>query len=191
MMKIAIILGTTRIGRQSEKAARLLKAKLSAMAGLELTLLDIAAYPFPVFEERLSFKPDLPSELRAFSKSLAEADAMIWLTPEYNGSYPGAFKNAFDHFRNEYTKKPVGICCVSDGKFGGIQASLQLQTLALHVGAFPVPTKWLIPNVSKVFGADGEIVDELQQKALDRFIQEFLWFSQAIVNHKQATQVAV
>jgi azobenzene reductase len=110
---------------------------------------------------------------------------MVWLAPEYNGGYPGAFKNAFDHFRAEYTKKPVGICCVSDGKFAGIQASLQLQTLAVHVGAYVCPTKWLVGNVSKVFDAQNKITDELTAKGLDRFIQEYLWLARAIVEHKK------
>lgn len=184
-MKIAVILGTTRIGRQSEKAADALVKQLAAQPDTEVTLLDIAKYPFPVFEERLSMKTDLPVELTHFSEQLASADAMVWLTPEYNGGYPGAFKNAFDHFRTEYTKKPVGICCVSDGKFAGIQASLQLQTLAVHVGAYVCPTKWLVGNVTKVFDAQNKITDELTAKGLDRFVQEYLWLARAIVEHKK------
>lgn len=187
MIHIALILGTTRTGRQSEKIARFLHSHLANQPDVRVTLLDIAAYPFPVFEERLSMKPDLPEALHQFSKTLHEADAMIWLTPEYNGSYPGSFKNAFDHFRAEYTKKPVGICCVSDGKFAGIQASLQLQTLALHVGAYVCPVKWLVGSVSQALDENGALKDELNKKGLDRFTSEYLWFVRALVNHKQLT----
>lgn len=185
VMNIAVVLGTTRIGRQSEKVARELVKRLTADTELSVSFLDIARYPFPVFEERITLHPNPPQELIAFSEHLKAADGIIFVIPEYNGSLPGTFKNAFDHFYVEYRRKPIGVVCVSDGKFAGVQASLQLQTLILHVFAYPMPTKLLVPFVNKAFDEEGTVKDELVDKGMNRFIEEYKWFAQAIVNQKK------
>lgn len=184
-MRVAIVLGTTRIGRQSEKVAQALFTYLKQHSDWELDMLDIAAFPFPVFEERIAKLPEPHPKLIEFGNRLNEADALIFVVPEYNGSMPGAFKNAFDHFYKEYRQKPIGVVGVSDGKFGGVQASLQLQALILHVFAYPLPTKWLVPMVTSVFGAYGTITDEQVLKGLARFYADFKWFAEAIYNHKK------
>lgn len=184
-MKIAVVLGTTRIGRQSEKVAHELVKRLTADTEIAVSFLDIAQYPFTVFEERITLQPNPPKELIAFSDQLKAADGIIFVIPEYNGSLPGTFKNAFDHFYAEYRRKPIGVVCVSDGKFAGVQASLQLQTLILHVFAYPMPTKLLVPFVNKAFDEEGNLIDELVDKGMNRFIQEYKWFAQAIVNQQK------
>lgn len=185
-MNITIILGTTRNGRQSVKVAQALVQYMKTMNNVSINLLDIADYAFPVFEERLAFHPNPPDSLIAFSNALKNADALIFVIPEYNGSLPGTFKNAFDHFYSEYRRKPIGVVCVSDGKFAGVQASLQLQTLILHVFAYPMPTKLLVPFVKNAFNDHGELIDETVKKGMTRFVTEYLWFTEAIVNQKQA-----
>ncbi len=183
-MNIAVVLGTTRIGRQSEKVANELVKRLTALEEHSITFLDISKYPFPVFEERLRFHPNPPKELIHFSEQLKAADGIIFVIPEYNGSLPGTFKNAFDHFYAEYGRKPIGAVCVSDGKFAGVQASIQLQTLILHVKAYPMPTKLLVPFILKAFDEKGNLLDETVDKGMNQFIDEYLWFAQAIVTQK-------
>ncbi len=186
-MKIAVVLGTTRIGRQSEKVANELVARLKTHEGFEIDFLDIAQFPFPVFEERIRLHPDPPQGLLEFSQRLHNADGIIFVIPEYNGSLPGTFKNAFDHFYAEYKRKPIGVVCVSDGKFAGVQASIQLQTLILHVFAYPMPTKLLVPFVNKAFDEAGKLIDETVDKGMTRFIDEYKWFAEAIVNQKKVS----
>jgi azobenzene reductase len=172
-MKIAVVLGTTRFGRQSEKVANELVARLKTQDNVEVEFLDIAQYPFTVFEERVRLHPNPPKELINFSNYLNNAEGIIFVIPEYNGSLPGAFKNAFDHFYAEYKNKPIGVVCVSDGKFAGLQASLQLQTLVLHVFAYPMPTKLLVPFVTKAFDENGKLIDETLNKSMIKFIDEY------------------
>jgi azobenzene reductase len=185
-MKIAVILGTTRMGRQSEKVAHELVSRLNTYPEFDIRFMDIAQYPFPVFEERIRLHPNPPEGLKKFSQQLEEADGIIFVIPEYNGSLPGTFKNAFDHFYAEYKRKPIGVVCVSDGKFAGVQASLQLQTLILHVFAYPMPTKLLVPFVDKAFDEKGKLIDETVGKGMDRFINEYKWFAEAIINQRKA-----
>jgi NAD(P)H-dependent FMN reductase len=181
-MKIAVVLGTTRIGRQSENVALELVSRLKTDKDVEIIFLDIAQYPFPVFEERILLHPNPPKGLLDFSHELSQAQGIIFVIPEYNGSLPGTFKNAFDHFYAEYKGKPIGVVCVSDGKFAGVQASLQLQTLILHVFAYPMPVKLLVPFVGKAFDENGKLIDETLDKGMTRFIYEYKWFAKAIIN---------
>jgi azobenzene reductase len=185
MMKIAVVLGTTRMGRQSEKVANELVSRLQAHPDLSIRFLDIAKYPFPVFEERIRLHPNPPEGLKVFSRELTEAEGIIFVIPEYNGSLPGTFKNAFDHFYAEYKRKPIGVVCASDGKFAGVQASVQLQTLILHVFAYPMPTKLLVPFVDKAFDETGKLTDESVSKGMERFITEYKWFAEAIINQQK------
>ena len=78
-MKIAVILGTTRIGRQSEKVANELVARLKTQDNVEVEFLDIAQYPFPVFEERVRLHPNPPKELINFSNYLNNAEGIIFV----------------------------------------------------------------------------------------------------------------
>lgn len=188
-MKLAIILGTTRLGRQSEKVARSVQQAFQANPEVEIKLLDIVQYAFPVFEERLAYLKDPHPDLVSFSESLQWAEAIVFVIPEYNGSLPGTFKNAFDHFHSEYKRKPMGVVCVSDGKFGGVQASLQLQTLILHVFGYPMPLKLLVPNVSTAYDDQGMLIEPNITRQLDRFVTEFLWFADAIVRQKMIAPI--
>lgn len=184
-MKIAVILGTTRIGRQSEKVAKLLLEKLKAFPETEVNYLDIADFDFPVFEERLAYHPNPPEGVKSFSEHLKASEGIIFVIPEYNGNLPGVFKNAFDHFYTEYAHKAIGAVCVSDGKFGGIQASVNLNTLILRVNAFPSPSKLLVPNVTKAFDEQGKLVDESVGTHMEKFIKDYLWLAEAIIKQKE------
>lgn len=118
MYKIAIVSGSARTGRQTPKAVNYLAQVLSKREEVtEAKVLDVKDYNFPIMEERLGKDPNPPEGLAEFGKILADADALVFASPEYNGSFSGALKNTLDYFRAEYGKKPIGIMTVSAGKF--------------------------------------------------------------------------
>ena len=100
-MKIAIIVGSIRLNRQSIKVGKYLSGLLDRM-NVNHTLLDLIDYPFPVMEERFRFLDEPAEWMTSFGNTLDEADGIIIVTPEYNGSYSGALKNALDYFKPEY-----------------------------------------------------------------------------------------
>jgi azobenzene reductase len=185
-MKISIILASTRIGRQSHKPARYLLGKLNEINGISAELLDLAEYNFPILEERLAFHPHPPGRLKEFSEKLTASDSVIFVSPEYNSGYSGVLKNTVDYFRAEFGKKPIGVVSVSAGILGGINASTQMQLLVLGMGGYPMPLKLLIPNVQKAFNEQENLTDAAIEKNADKFISEFIWFSEAIRNRKQS-----
>ena len=179
-MKLAIIVGSIREGRHTHKIAYYLHQLLENTPDIEPHLLDLAKFDLPLLRDRWEKQNPQPDILRAFSDHLREADAMLFVSPEYHGSYSGVFKNAVDHYWKEFERKPIGVICTGSGPMGGINASTQLQLLILAVGAYPSPKKLLIPHVNKAFDEDNYPLSDKLQKQTRIFLDEFLWFARAL-----------
>ena len=179
-MKITIILGSIRKNRRSGSVAFHLKKLLEQEYATEAVMLDLRDYPFPVMEERYRLLDNPPSFMEEFSRHLSDSDGIIIVTPEYNGSYSGALKNALDYFKPEYHKKPMGVVTVSDGQWGGINASHHLQAWMLHVKAVPSPFKLMVQNASSVFDDEGQLKDPALNGKAEKFLEEFFWLTKSI-----------
>jgi len=185
---IPIILGSVRRGRQSPKVARFLAERMRRMRRIETEILDLAEYNFPIMEERLHFRDDPPPGVREFAVKLARADALVIVTPEYNSGYPGVLKNALDYFYPEYQRKPVGIATVSSGDFGGIRCLAQLRPVVFNLGALPIPAAFPVPRVQDNFDDDGNPRNPLFEKSAENFLNELLWFTEAVTARKARTE---
>jgi len=184
MLYIPIIGGSTRRDRQSIKVARFVFAKLQKRKGVETELLDLLEYNFPIMEERLHHRDDPPPRLQEYADKIARADALIIVAPEYNNGYPGVLKNALDYLLPEYERKPIGIVTVSAGGFGGINCLAQLRLVTLGMGAFPIPESLPVSRVRDSFRDDGTPNDPAYEKRAAVFLDEVLWFAEAIADRK-------
>ncbi|MEO7049601.1 MAG: NAD(P)H-dependent oxidoreductase, partial [Ferruginibacter sp.] len=92
-MNVTILLGSIRIGRKSHQIAYYLKEKLQKI-GINSHLIDLMESPLPLMEERVGYHPHLPEMVHLASQKLKEADALIFISPEYHGSFSGVLKNA-------------------------------------------------------------------------------------------------
>ena len=184
-MNILIISGSVRAGRKSHDAAVELQRRFIIHGMMDTHILDLASYNLPVLEEKyLPGNSDMPDGLSEIQQRLDTAAAMIFLSPEYHGSYSGALKNALDYFWKEFQRKPIGVVAVASGKHGGINASTDMQQLILSLGAFPMPYKLLIPMVQNAFDENGHVIEEALSKNFDKFVSEFVWFAEAIADRK-------
>ncbi|MBC7828907.1 MAG: NAD(P)H-dependent oxidoreductase [Chitinophagaceae bacterium] len=182
-MKIAIILGSIRIGRKSHKIAYYLEKKIK-QSGIDVTMIDLAEHPLPMMEEENGKISNRTGDISVIGAQLKEADAMILVSPEYHGSFSGVLKNALDFYWAEFNKKPIGVVTTGSGKMGGINASTQMQHVVLSLGAYPLPTKLLIPEIQYAFDDQFEPLREDIVRNSERFLNEFSWFANAIVNAK-------
>lgn len=154
-MKVKVIIGSTRQGRASDKAAQWVVNNLQDKADIEL--LDLRDYDMPFMNEAVSpqYNPDRKPEgaVKAWLDKLTEAEAVIMVTPEYNRSIPAVLKNAIDQVAYELKGKPVGI--VSHGSTGGAQAVSHLRGILPGALATTVPTVVFLPIMAgMVFNED-------------------------------------
>ena len=188
-MNIIIISGSVRTGRKSHDVAIELRKRFIDSGYQDTNILDLAEYNLPILEEKYSDKNDMPKGLHEIQNLLDKSDALIFLSPEYHGSYTGALKNAIDYFWKEFAKKPIGVVAVASGRMGGINASSDMQKLVLALGGYPAPYKLLVPTVQNAFDESGNINEDILSQSIDRFIKEFVWLAEAIVEKKQKKNI--
>src|SRR5215213_3349820 len=185
-MNIAILLGSVRTGRQTPKIAYDVEQKLTER-GHEVVMMDLGTDPVPLMDERYGKAEQQSVQVVSLSEKFKQADAIILASPEYHGSYTGVLKNALDYYWKEFLRKPMGVIATGSGRMGGINASTQLQHVILSMGAYPVPYKLLVPQIQLAFDENMQPVREELVKNTEKFLDEFLWFANAIVQAKQQT----
>ena len=151
-----ILVASVRDGRKSDRVGRFFMKFISGLDGCAAHIVDLRDYDFPVFHERLKYQKDPPEKVRSFAATISGADAVVIVTPEYNGGYPAALKNVTDLLYDEWRRKPVAICTVSSGQFGGSQVITSLLFTLWKIGAWVVPAMFPVPDVEKTFTEDGE-----------------------------------
>ena len=139
MPHIAILSASVRTGRVSHRVARYFEKFIAKSGSSTTEIIDLNAYDFPIFHERLRHLVDPPANLLDLAQRITKADGVIIVTPEYNGGYPASLKNAIDVLYNEWYRKPVAISTVSDGSFGGTQVITSLQFSLWKIRAWTVP----------------------------------------------------
>lgn len=186
VIKLPLLLGSVRAGRRSEHVASYLLSKLEGDPRFRPELLDLATYRFGLLEQRPSEMTDPPEALEVFSQRLREADALLIVSPEYKGGIPGALKNAIDLLEPEILRrKPVGICTVSAGGFGGLQCLLQLRLTVLALGGVPIPESIAISRVQERFTEQGGLRNGSKALETEYFLGELYFYARALKHARQ------
>jgi NAD(P)H-dependent FMN reductase len=135
MPKIAIILGSTRPGRNGEAVAKWVLDIAKQRSDAEYELVDIADYKLPHLDEAIppSAGQYTQPHTLAWAEKIASFDGFVFVTPEYNHSTSGALKNAIDFLFAEWNNKAAGF--VSYGAVGGARA---VEHLRLVMGELKV-----------------------------------------------------
>lgn len=121
MLKIGIVLGSTREGRVSPQVGAWVKELADKRGDAEYQIIDIADFKLPLLGEAGGDA----SGAAAWSAQIDGCDGFVFITQEYNHSITGALKNALDYLRNEWNNKAAGI--VSYGSVGGARATEHLR----------------------------------------------------------------
>lgn len=159
-IKILGIAGSLR--KESYNKSALKAAQALAPDGTEVEIFDIAGIP--------SFNQDdehnLPPRVTEFKKRIHEADAILFVTPEYNYSVPGVLKNAIDWASRPYGEsawhgKPVAIMGASVGTIGTARAQYHLRQMFVFLNMYAVnQPEVMIANASQKFDNEGNLADE-------------------------------
>lgn len=129
MIRIGIILGSTRPGRNGEAVAHWVYEKVRQRDDAEFELVDIADYHLPLLDEAVPPSQHQYSKdhTKVWAEKIASLDAFIFVTPEYNHSTSGALKNALDFLYREWNNKAAGF--VGYGSAGGTRAVEHLRLI--------------------------------------------------------------
>lgn len=178
---VAVLVGSLRRESLNRKAALAL-ADL-ASASLKLTIVEIGA--LPLFDPDLDEGDATPAAWTAFRDQVAAADAVLFVTPEYNRSVPAALKNAIDvgsrpYGHSVWNGKPAAVMSVSPGAIGGFGANHHLrQSLTfLNMPTLQQPEAY-VGGAAGLFGADGGLTNEGTTKFFKTFVDAFqAWIEQ-------------
>lgn len=182
-LNVPVILGTSRKGRTSVHAARLLADLLNRRQGVRSTIIDTASLPLPVDDAGESIKD------AAFSSAMNAADGLVIVAPEYNHSFPGLLKHALDTCLSEYIHKAVGLVGVSSGPFGGTRVVQGLLPVMRELGLVTIFWDINIGQIGKVFADDGRLLDEAFVRRSDRFIRELIWMSKVLRHGREQVTI--
>src|SRR3954449_12385582 len=173
-MNVCVLVGSLRKASLNGVLANALMSL--APSSMKLEIVEIGQLPF--FNQDLE-TDSTPAQWTAFRQRVKAADAVLFVTPEYNRSMPAALKNALDVGSRPYgssiwDRKPGAVISSSPGAIGGFGANhhLRQSLVFLNVPAMQQPEAYL-SHVDKLFDEQGKLVSDGTGKFLRSFMQSF------------------
>ena len=173
-LSIPVILGTPRQGRLSEHVARVMIEELCKRDGVQTSLIDVRELPLATTDAGEAIKDP------GFSETIMRADGLVIVAPEYNHGYPGILKHALDTNLKEYIHKPVGLCGVSAGGFGGTRVVESLLPVMRELGLVTIFWDVNVSSAGKVFDASGQLLDPALPRRIDKMLGELIWMARVL-----------
>lgn len=175
-LDVAVLVGSLRKGSFNRKMA----LALAELAKPKLALEIVGIGDLSLYDQDAEASP--PAEWTRFRERIRSADAVLFVTPEYNRSVPGALKNAIDVGSRPYGKsawqgKPGAIVSVSPGAIGGFGANhhLRQSLVFLDVPAMPQPEAY-IGQAATLFDESGALVKDDTRTFMKSFVDAFtIW----------------
>lgn len=170
-MRLLAISGSLRQGSYNTALLGAVAAELPP--GIELAVWDGLAH-LPAYAEDVD---TVPPAVVAFREEVAQADAVLIATPEYNGSVPGALKNALDWASrpfpdNSLRGKPIAVVGASTGLFGAVWAQADLRRILRVIGATVDERELPVGRAHEAFDADGRLRDPALAATLREIVSD-------------------
>ena len=165
------ILAFAGSARRASFNKRLIKIAASGArdAGARVTLIDLADFSMPLFDQDLEAARGMPPAAGEFKTLLIQHDGFLIASPEYNSALSPLLKNAIDWAsRSEaedekplaaYTGKFAGIMAASPSALGGLRGLIALRMLLGNLGVTVLPGQLAVPHARQAFAEDGSLVD--------------------------------
>lgn len=175
MSKILAFAGSSRKNSFNRKLL-MIAANGAEKAGANVTVIDLADYPMPIFNQDLESEQGMPEKADEFKSLLIEHDGFIIASPEYNSAFSPLLKNVIDwasrpESKDEpplvaYKGKVAVIMAASPGTSGGLRGLVFLRMLLGNIGVTVIPDQIAVPQAMKAFAEDGSLIDERRQQAV-------------------------
>jgi chromate reductase len=176
-LRIATLCGSLRRESYNRKLLVLAEDSL-CRAGAELDRLDLYDFVLPLYDGDIESEKGLPQEAWMLKARIAAAQGVVIASPEYNGSIPGALKNAIDWTSrgasNPWPHKVVGLMGATTGMWGTQRMMPHLRQSLQVLNAQIIPQQINVREAGKVWNASGNLLDDKLPARVETFIQEFL-----------------
>jgi chromate reductase len=191
MNKQTLILGISgSLRRQSYNSAALRAAVGLAPAGAVVEIFDLDG--IPIFNQDEESTP--PARVVELKRRVREADAILFVTPEYNYSVPGVLKNAIDwasrpYGDNAWEGKPAAIMGASVGAIGTARAQYHLRQIFVFLNIFPVnQPEVMIGDAAQRFDAEGNLTDERKKDQIRELLRSLVELTRRLGPNAEAVK---
>jgi chromate reductase len=174
--RVLAFAGSLRRDSFNKKLVRI-AANGAESVGATVTVIDLADYPLPVFDEDLESANGLPGEAKALKQLFLEHDALLIAAPEYNSSITAALKNAIDWVSRKAVKDEAPLACfagktaallaASPGGFGGLRGLVHVRSILGNIQVTVLPDQIAVPSAHEAFDDSGALKDEALRKKVE------------------------
>lgn len=173
-----IIAGTNRPGSKTLELAKVVKAIYDKI-GEKTEIIDLQKVPMTIVDGS-QYGKNQPDLLREYIQKVDQAEGLVFIVPEYNGSYPGVLKYFIDHWSYpvSFEYRPVAFVGLG-GRFGALRPVEHLQQVFGYRNAFVFPQRVFLSNVTQTL-KDGVIHDPMVKQLLDQQATDFCRFIKAL-----------
>ena len=174
MVKVLAFSGSTRNGSLNQALVEN-AADAAREAGAEVTVINLADYAMPIFNQDEEDEYGIPERAQAFKQLLIDHDAFLIASPEYNSSYPAVLKNAIDWASRKagdeavlaaYKNKVVGLMAASPGALGGMRVLVVLRMLMQNLMCVVTPAQVSVAKAADKLTDAGKLTDDTAKKQL-------------------------
>ncbi|MFH8488239.1 NADPH-dependent FMN reductase [Streptomyces longisporoflavus] len=190
-LRVAVVVASTREGRFAPVVTRWLTGHLDQRDDMTTDVVDLAETPLPTVFPAFGQPPAPGTEeaLALVSPRLAAADAFLFVTPEYNHSFPASLKNAVDWHNTQWHGKPIGFVSYG-GLSGGLRAVEQLRLVMAELNATTIRNTVSFHNAFGAFGEDGAVDDPAVDTAAKALLDQLAWWAHALREARTRTPYA-
>lgn len=188
-LKLAVVIGSNRDGRFGPVVADWFRSRAALREDFQVEFVDVADADLPT---SLSYNPspEVRAELGKVTPKLADADAFVVITPEYNHSFPAPLKSLIDWHFGEWQAKPVGFVSYG-GISGGLRAVEQLRQVFAELHAVTVRDTVSFHNAGAHFDDEGSHRDPAAPDAAAKtMLDQLAWWAEALRSAKSVRPYA-
>lgn len=148
---------------------------------LSVTVISLKEYPLPIYDGDVEEIEGAPANLLKLKQLIADHDAVLIASPEYNASVTGLLKNTLDWISRPageedpgkvMTEKPVALLSASPGSLGGIRALNHLRAILLNTGTLVIPSQFALSNAHQAFADDGRLKVDSARNAITALLKQ-------------------
>lgn len=192
MYNLKIISSTVRPGRKGPIIAQWIKDLATATGDFNAEVLDLGEINLPLMNEAIHpiMRQYEHEHTKQWSAEIEEADAFIFVTAEYDYSYPASLKNALEYLVHEWAYKPAGLVSYSAGAFAGVRAISNLKPDLLSLKIVSLAESVTIPTLSQFINDEGQFTpNELITKSANTMLTQLVRWTKGMKVIKEDTEV--